>query len=54
MSIYSDRLAHVQVVSNCSYFVAQMCTHEDILYVDEVMIYNSLTTLIEDIGESQL
>ena len=31
MSIYSDKLAHVQVVINCRYSVAQMCTHEDTL-----------------------
>ena len=29
MSIYSDKLAHVQVVTNCQYSVAQMCTRED-------------------------
>ena len=31
MSIYSDKLAHIQVVINCWYSVAQMCTREDIL-----------------------
>ena len=30
MSIYSDKLAHVQVVINCRYSIAQMCTLEDI------------------------
>ena len=51
MSIYLDKLAHVQVVINCLYSVAQMCTHEDTLthnlgapYFDDVMSYNSLTT----------
>ena len=51
MSIYSDKLAHVQVVINCRYFAAQMCTHDDMLahnlealYFDDVMSYNSLTT----------
>ena len=29
MSIYSDKLAHVQVVINSRYSVAQMCTWED-------------------------
>ena len=29
-SFYSDKLAHVQVVINCQYSVAQMCTCEDI------------------------
>ena len=52
MSIYSDKLAHIQVVINCPYFIAQMCTHEDTLahnlgalYIDDVMSYNSLTTI---------
>ena len=31
MSIYSDKLSQVQVVNNCRYFVAQLCTGEDIL-----------------------
>ena len=31
MSIYSDKLAYVLVVTNCQYFVAQMCTREEIL-----------------------
>ena len=51
MSIYSDKLAHVQVVINWPYFIAQMCTREDMLahnlgapYIDDVMSYNSLTT----------
>ena len=29
MSLYSDKLAHVQVVTSCRYSVAQMCTRED-------------------------
>ena len=29
MSIYSDRLGHIQVIINCWYSVAQMCTWED-------------------------
>ena len=46
MRIYSDKLAHIQVVINCRYFVAQMCTLEDTLahnldapYFGEVMSY---------------
>ena len=31
MSTYLDKLAHVQVIINCWYSVAQMCTHEDML-----------------------
>ena len=49
---YSYKLAHVQVVINCRYFVAQSCSREDMLahnigalYFDDVMSYNSLTTL---------
>ena len=51
MSIYSDKLAHVQVVINCRYSLAQMCTREDTLahnfealYFDDVMSYKLLTT----------
>ena len=51
MSTYSDKLAHVQVVINCQYFVAQMCTREDMLahylgalFIDDVMKYNTLIT----------
>ena len=51
MSIYSDKLAHVQVVINCRYYVAQICTCEDTLaqylsapYLDNVMSHNELTT----------
>ena len=52
MSIYSDKLAHVQALINCPYSIAQLCTHEDTLvhnlgalYFDEVMSYYSLTTI---------
>ena len=31
MSVCLDKLAHVQVVINCWYSVAQLCTHEDTL-----------------------
>ena len=51
MSIYSDKLAHVQVVIKSWYLVAQKCTREDMLahnlgarYFDDVVSYNSLTT----------
>ena len=33
MSIYSDMLAHVQVVINCQYSIAQLCTRENTLAV---------------------
>ena len=29
MSIYLDKLAHVQVIINCQYSIAPMCTRED-------------------------
>ena len=51
MNSYSDKWAQVQVLINCSYFVAQMCTPEDMPahnlgapYIDDVKSYNSLTT----------
>ena len=51
MSIYSDKLAHVQVVINCQYYVAHKCTWEDTLArylgtpcLDDVMSHNGLTT----------
>ena len=51
MSIYSDKLAHVQVVINYQDSIAQMCTREDtlahnlgVLYLDDLMSYNSPTT----------
>ena len=53
MSIYSDNLAHAQVIINCPYSIAQMCTREDTLahnlgapHFDDVMSYNSLTASI--------
>ena len=52
MSIYLDKIAHVQVVINCQYSIAQMCIHEDTLahnlgapYIDDVMSHNLLTTV---------
>ena len=51
-NIYSDKLLNEQVVINCQYSVAQMCTHEYALvcilglpFIDDIMSYNSLTTL---------
>ena len=48
MSIYLDKLAHVQVVINCRYSVALMCTCEDTLahYLDDVKSQNELKTSI--------
>ena len=57
MSIYWDKLAHVQVVINCQYSVAQMCTCEDtpvhilgMPYTDDVMSHNELTTQVHILG----
>ena len=53
MSIYSDKLAHLQVIIKCWYSVAHLCTSEAMLahilgglHFDDVMSYNSLTTSI--------
>ena len=55
MNIYSDKLAHIliQVVINCRYSVAQMCTRDDTLahilgtpYIDDFMKHIELTTII--------
>ena len=53
MSVYSDNLAHAQVVINCPYSVAHLCTSEAMLaynlgalHFDNVVNYNSLTTLL--------
>ena len=50
MSIYLAKLAHIQVVINCRYSVAQFCTGEDELAyisgppsIDDVVSYNSPT-----------
>ena len=52
ISIYSDKLAHIQVDFNCRYFMAQTCTSEGglayisgTLSTDDVMSYNLLKTL---------
>ena len=52
MNIYSDKVAHIQVLIKCRYSVAQICTYEDMLaqylgmpYLDDVMSHNELTTL---------
>ena len=51
MSIYSDKLANIQVLINCQYYVAQMCTREDTQarllmrpVLDDDMSQNELTT----------
>ena len=48
---YSDKVPHVQVILNCQYFIAQMCTRENTLahnlvvpYIYDLMSYNWLTT----------
>ena len=53
MSIYSYKLAHAQVVINCLYSVAHLCTSEatlahnlGVLHFDDIKSYNSLTTLV--------
>ena len=53
MSIYSDKLKHVQVIINCFYSIAQFCTGKDMLAhisgtpsIDDIMSYNLLTTLV--------
>ena len=52
LGCFLDKLAHVQVIINCRYLVAQKCTREDMLahnivmpYLDDVMSYNSPTTV---------
>ena len=49
MSIYSDKLAHIQVFIKCRYSVAQMCNLEDMLahylgapFIDDIMRHNTL------------
>ena len=53
MSIHSDKLAHVQVVINCWYSIAQICTREDMLalylgapFIDDGMRHNTLITIL--------
>ena len=53
LCLYSDKLAHVQVIINCRYSIAQMCTHEDTLahhlgapFIDDVIRYNTLITSV--------
>ena len=52
MSIYSDKLAHVQVVINCRDRDAPMFTSEDalafilgVLFIDDVMLTTSFYSL---------
>ena len=54
MSIYLDKLAHVQVIIKCRYSIAKLCAREDTLAyilgapsIDDVMSYNSLTTRVK-------
>ena len=61
MSIYSGKLAHVQVFFNCWYSVAQMCTREDTLaqhlgalYLDDFMSHNELTTIAMILFKAQV
>ena len=56
MSIYLDKLAHVQGIINCRYSAVQMCTSEDMLAyisgapsIDDVMSYNLLTTQLNQV-----
>ena len=44
MSIYSDKLANVQVVINCGYSIAQMRTWEDI---HTLLIYSDKLAYIQ-------
>ena len=53
MSIYSDKLRHVQVVINCLNSVAQLCTNKDTLAhilgvpsTDDIMSYDSFTIVM--------
>ena len=52
MSIYSDKVAHVQVVIKCRARDAPVCTSEDgLAYIlgasfDDVISYNSLTAVL--------
>ena len=52
ITYYSDKLAPLQVVINCQYSVAQMCTREDtlgcylgMLSSDDIVSHNTLITL---------
>ena len=54
MSFSSDKFAHVQVVINCPYSIAHLCTSEaklahnlGALHFDYVMSYNLLTTDVD-------
>ena len=61
MSIYSDKLAHVQVVINCWYSVGQSAREKtyspDIFFrravLDDIMSQNELTTLLTSFGINQ-
>ena len=52
MSIYSEKLAQVQVLINCRYLIAPSepmkmppLINVGALYIDDIMSYNSLTTV---------
>ena len=55
MSIFSEKLAHVQVIINCQHYVTQMSTREDTLAqclgmssMDDDMSHNELTTMLSN------
>ena len=55
MSIYSDKLTHLQVIINCFYSIAQFFKGKDMLThisgtpsIDDVMSYNLLKTLVKN------
>ena len=51
MNIYSDKLAHIQVVINCRYSIAQMCTWEDAhAGLGDVMSQNKMATIFNKIA----
>ena len=59
ISIYSDKLAHIQVVINYRYSVAQLYTREDGLayilgapFIDDFVSYDLLTTIVIACNES--
>ena len=55
MRVYLDKLAHLQVVINCRYSIAQICTLEDIqvrlftrAILGDVMSPNEFTTHVSE------
>ena len=60
MSIDSDKLAYVQVIINCPILLHQSAHKAQVLgsqvapgFLDDVMSYNSLTTLCQDVEGSK-